>query len=132
MEYLLEHYQGMVNEIESINATTLTTIQATESLIQLSLDTQRNNLIIFDLRATLGTLCIASSSFLTSIYGMNLFNGMEETAGVVETVALISALVGSVLYFALLRKVKLIRRQSVGIGTWTDKFRQMSDKIVKK
>lgn len=45
VEWMLEHYLSMFNEISSIITTTLTTIKSVESLIQLTLDTQRNRLV---------------------------------------------------------------------------------------
>jgi magnesium transporter len=96
----------------------MTTIQATESLIQLSLDTQRNLLIVFDLRATLATLSVSLSTFFTSIYGMNLLSGFEEdklfmfnyTVGVMG-IGVISFLIG-------IWRVQRARKWDVGVAKW--------------
>ena len=125
-ELLLEHYQGLVEEISSIVTTTLTTIQATESLIQLSLDTQRNSLIVFDLRATLGTLSISLSTFCTSIYGMNLMSGMEEDLNFMWQVATVAGSMGASLYLFLLWRVSRMRVWNVGVKHLRETVRRFS------
>lgn len=100
-----------------MNVTTLTAIHATESLVQLSLDAQRNNLIIFDLQATLGSLSIAGVTLVTSIFGMNLLHGLEQSPGIFSLVTMSSIGIGSALFVAGLRKVRRIRSDSIGTGT---------------
>jgi len=124
---LLEHYQGMVEEIASMNKTTMTTINSTESLIQLSLDTQRNKLILFDLRATLCNISLAFSTFTTSIYGMNLLSGMEEVPGFMEKVAGTAATSGFIIFLLLSCRVKLMTNMKVGVVHWIKTVRKFSD-----
>ncbi|KAJ3397659.1 magnesium ion transporter [Lobulomyces angularis] len=127
VELLLEHYQGSLYELSSITELTMTTIQATESLIQLSLDTQRNNLIVLDLRATLATLSISLSTFMTSIFGMNLYSGLEENTTFMLQFTLMSISIGTTLFIINLWKVSKIRSWNVGVSSWIKSIKKISN-----
>lgn len=52
-------------------------MNGTEAVMHIVLDKQRNNLILFDLKANLITLAVASGTFVSSLFGMNLTTHLE-------------------------------------------------------
>jgi magnesium transporter len=130
IEYLLEHYLCLVEEISNVNKTTMMTIQSTESLIQLSLDTQRNKLIQFEIRATLANISITCATFITSIYGMNLLSHMEEISGYLERVAVSAACFGILVFSLLSLRLRFMftRVSRVGIEKWVKHLRRLNSK----
>ncbi|GFR49533.1 hypothetical protein Agub_g11558, partial [Astrephomene gubernaculifera] len=52
-------------------------IDATEDLINLELDQQRNNLISVDLMVTFGSFLLTAMSVIAGLFGMNVANGLE-------------------------------------------------------
>lgn len=129
---MLEHYLTLIAEISNVNKTTLLMIQSTESLIQLSLDTQRNSLILFELRGTLANISIACSTFITSIYGMNLVTGVEDTVGHVEHVVFWYNLtdlidratsIGILTFLALNLRLRMKNGVRVSLDKWTKQLR---------
>lgn len=69
---------------------------------------------MFDLRSTVGMLAIGTSTFITSIWGMNIYNGQwdEVAEGAVEMVAGSAVIMGFVLFGILFRKLALISRSN--------------------
>ncbi len=52
----------------------------TETIMHIVLDKQRNNIILFDLKANLMAVSIASGTFFSSLFGMNLVSYLEDSA----------------------------------------------------
>ena len=71
---------------------------------------------MFDLRATVGMLAIGTSTFITSIWGMNIYNGqwdeVADGAGKLEMVAGSAVIIGFVFFGILFRKLALISRSN--------------------
>jgi magnesium transporter len=128
VEYLLEHYLCLVEEISNVNKTTMMTIRSTESLIQLSLDTQRNSLIQFEIRATLANISITCATFITSVYGMNLLSHMEDVSGHMERVAASAACLGILVFSLLSLRLRFMFKANmrVGIEKWVKHLRKIS------
>lgn len=78
IEMLLETYYNHVDEIVQTVGNTMSNIKTTEEIINIILDSNRNQLMLLGLRFSIGLLSLAGSIFIASIYGMNLENFIEE------------------------------------------------------
>jgi magnesium transporter len=72
LEVLLESFEKQVaevaNEAEGIQAN----VAATQEIVELVLDTNRNALLALDLRVSIGTMGLAVGALMASLFGMNV------------------------------------------------------------
>ncbi|ODQ65559.1 Mg2+ transporter protein, partial [Nadsonia fulvescens var. elongata DSM 6958] len=78
MEMLLETYYKHCDEIVQTVGNLISNIRNTEDIVNIILDTNRNSLMLLDLRFQIGTLGLSSGTLIASLYGMNLKNFIEE------------------------------------------------------
>ncbi|KAI9216159.1 hypothetical protein BC828DRAFT_394130 [Blastocladiella britannica] len=112
LEVLLETYLSYIEELLDTTTTMLQTVTATERLLTLTLDFQRNALLIVELRFAMLGVAMTSGALLASLFGMNLYTGMEEDPlafGVVCT--LTGAIAGGVLGSGMWR-MRAVTRQA--------------------
>lgn len=76
-ELLLETYLRQTEEIATQCRQLLSAKKSTEDILAIALDYQRNSLLVMDVKIAVGTLGVASGSFVASCFGMNLINGLE-------------------------------------------------------
>lgn len=79
IEMLLESYYKHCDEIVQSAGSLLSNIRSTEEIINIILDSNRNNLMLLDLKFQIGTLAMGGGAFIAGLYGMNLQNFIEET-----------------------------------------------------
>lgn len=77
IEVLLETYLRKVEEIENEVKNINDNIVATEHIIQIQLDSTRNQIMQVDLLLTIVTCGLASGSLIAGVFGMNLLSRME-------------------------------------------------------
>ncbi|ODV61430.1 Mfm1p [Ascoidea rubescens DSM 1968] len=80
VEMLLETYFKHCDEIVQIVETLMSNVKTTEEIINIILDTNRNQLMLLGLRFAIGLLSLASIIYVASLYGMNLENFIEESS----------------------------------------------------
>lgn len=78
VEMLLETYYNQIDEIVQRTGSTMSNIKTTEEIINIILDSNRNQLMLLGLRFSIGLLSLGGALFMTSLYGMNLENFIEE------------------------------------------------------
>ncbi|KAJ3351099.1 magnesium ion transporter [Allomyces javanicus] len=78
LELLLETYLSNMEEVLDSTATLLQTVTSTERFITLSLDSQRNALLILEIKFAMFGVACTSGALLASLFGMNLNSGLEE------------------------------------------------------
>ncbi|CAF0936642.1 unnamed protein product [Rotaria sordida] len=90
-------------------------VQTVESTTGFMLDAVRNHLLAFEIRINIITMGFGIGAFITAIYGMNLYSGMEEhprallyVAAISSCFAITSIVVGTYRLFKY-RRVKLHR-----------------------
>lgn len=93
------------NQVNSVK----TDITATEAITHIVLDKQRNNLILFDLKANLASVSIASGTFVTSIFGMNLMSQLEQIPGLFYIACGSTAIITALVYRATMKLLAMIR-----------------------
>ncbi len=99
----------VIPEIHNEVKAAATEVSATEAIIHIVLDKQRNNLILFDLKANLATLAITSGTFLTSIFGMNLMSSLETIPGAFYLACGTAGAVTFAIYRSLMKLLATIR-----------------------
>ena len=88
-------------------------IKTTEDLINVVLDSNRNQLMLLGLKFSTGLLSMGVALYVSALYGMNLENFIEEIDGgfevvtVVSTIALIALLLFSVKQLKKVEKVTM-------------------------
>ncbi|KAG2181458.1 hypothetical protein INT44_008271 [Umbelopsis vinacea] len=110
IELLLEAYLKQTEEVENKAATLISHMKSTEEIVQIMLDTNRNALLLFELKLTVATMSVGTGALIASMLGMNLRNYMENDPfafGIVSAATLCT--VGLTLAGAL-RKVKVLSK----------------------
>lgn len=78
VEMLLENYYKHCDEVVQTVGNLVNNIRSTEEIVNIILDSNRNSLMLLDLRFQIGTLGLGAGTFIASLYGMNLENFIEE------------------------------------------------------
>ncbi|KAJ2312552.1 magnesium ion transporter, partial [Coemansia sp. Cherry 401B] len=108
VELLLETYlkqvEEIVNHVESVSSH----VRTTEDVVNIILDSQRNSLLLLEIRLTILTVALSSGTFLSGLFGMNLVNSLEahpHAFAVVSTIAFFSIMALTVAGLRSMRKV---------------------------
>ncbi|ODQ79942.1 hypothetical protein BABINDRAFT_161606 [Babjeviella inositovora NRRL Y-12698] len=115
VEMLLESYYKHVDEIVRATETSVADVKTTEEIINIILDSNRNQLMLLSLRFSIGLLSLGIGVYISALYGMNLENFIEETdygMGVVVVGSFVC--VGGLFGFSLFRLNKLQRVTMMG------------------
>ncbi|CAI5760577.1 unnamed protein product [Candida verbasci] len=86
IEMLLESYYKTCDEIVQTSEDLRSQIKTTEEIINIVLDSNRNELMLLGLKFSTGLLSMGIALFVAALYGMNLENLIEETDGGFEIV----------------------------------------------
>ncbi|KAH0847028.1 Mitochondrial inner membrane magnesium transporter mrs2 [Fonsecaea pedrosoi] len=79
VEMLLESYHKICDEIVEISGNLISNIRNTEEVVRAILDANRNQLMLLELKFSIGTLGLAGGTLIAGLYGMNLKNFIEES-----------------------------------------------------
>ncbi|EMG45305.1 Inner membrane magnesium transporter MRS2, mitochondrial [Candida maltosa Xu316] len=79
IESILESYYRQCDEFVQQAGSLLNDIKATEEIVNIILDANRNSLMLFELKVTVYTLGFTVATLLPAFYGMNLKNYIEES-----------------------------------------------------
>ncbi|KAF5102244.1 hypothetical protein D0Z00_000427 [Geotrichum galactomycetum] len=97
-EIMIESYYKHCDEIVQTVENLVSNIRSTEEIVNIILDANRNSLMLLSLRFQVGTLSLATGSFIAAAYGMNLVNFIEESVygfvGITSFAVALSTLVG--------------------------------------
>lgn len=115
IEMLLEAYYKQCDEFVQQSESLLSDIKATEEIVNIILDANRNSLMLFELKVTIYTLGFTIATLLPAFYGMNLKNFIEESnlgfAGIMLASVVIALLITSA-NFKTLRSVQKLTLMS--------------------
>lgn len=78
VELILESYSLHCDAIVQTIESRVNDVRTTEEIINIILDSNRNDLMLLNLRLSITLMCLASLLFLAASYGMNLENFIEE------------------------------------------------------
>ncbi|ETN40205.1 uncharacterized protein HMPREF1541_04481 [Cyphellophora europaea CBS 101466] len=118
VEMLLESYHKICDEIVEISGNLISNIRNTEEVVKAILDANRNQLMLLEIKFSVGTLGLAGGTLIAGLYGMNLNNFIEETDwgfGAVSVVCFGLSAIISIYGMRKLRKVQKVRMWGEGI-----------------
>jgi magnesium transporter len=117
VEMLLESYHKICDEIVEISGNLISNIRNTEEVVKAILDANRNQLMLLEIKFSIGTLGLAGGTLIAGLYGMNLNNFIEETDwgfGAVSAVCFGLSAVVAMYGMRKLRKVQKVRMWGEG------------------
>jgi magnesium transporter len=92
-------------------------VQSTEDIINISLDAQRNALLLLELRLTMGTFAVGSGGLLCAMFGMNLQSGLETSPLLFWVAGLTSVTIVGGVFSLCLRKMRKVAF-AAGVGKY--------------
>ncbi|EGW30419.1 uncharacterized protein SPAPADRAFT_73156 [Spathaspora passalidarum NRRL Y-27907] len=92
IEMLLESYYKTADEIVQTMENLKSQIKTTEEIINIVLDSNRNELMLLGLKFSTGLLSMGIALYISALYGMNLENFIEESNGGFEVVVVVSVI----------------------------------------
>jgi magnesium transporter len=126
VEMLLESYHKICDEIVEISGNLINNIRNTEEVVKAILDANRNQLMLLEIKFSVGTLGLAGGTLIAGLYGMNLNNFIEETHwGFGSVTAICFVLSGVICMYGMrkLRKVQKVRMWGEGVDSMSQRAR---------
>ncbi len=126
VEMLLESYHKICDEIVEISGNLINNIRNTEEVVKAILDANRNQLMLLEIKFSVGTLGLAGGTLIAGLYGMNLNNFIEETDWGFGSVSVVCfGLSAAICVYGMrkLRKVQKVRMWGEGIDTMAARAR---------
>lgn len=105
IEMILESYYKHCDEVVQQAGSLISDIKATEEIVNIILDANRNSLMLFELKVTIYTLGFTVATLVPAFYGMNLKNYIEESNVGFGAVIFFSILQGILITFWNFRKL---------------------------
>ena len=110
VELILESYSLHCDAIVQTIESRVNDVRTTEEIINIILDSNRNDLMLLNLRLSITLMCLASLLFLAASYGMNLENFIEEKDAWFWIVTGGSAVVSIVLFRMASKKLTQLQK----------------------
>jgi magnesium transporter len=114
VEMLLESYYKHFDEIVQTVNNSISNVRTTEEIINIILDSNRNQLMLLGLRFSIGLLSIGAGMFLASAYGMNLENFIEDEDYGLPLVIFVSVIPIAILFIYSMKHLKRLQRVTMG------------------
>lgn len=109
IEMILESYYKHCDEVVQQASSLISDIKATEEIVNIILDANRNSLMLFELKVTIYTLGFTVATLIPALYGMNLKNYIEESYygfGAVVVVSILQGILVTIWNFKKLHRVQ--------------------------
>lgn len=117
VEMLLESYYKTTDEIVQTVENLRLQIKTSEEIINIVLDSNRNELMLLGLRFSIGLLSMGGALYISALYGMNLENFIEESDGGFEAVVVLGLLLLLALFLLSVRQLQRLRKITMaGVG----------------
>ncbi|UCS23660.1 uncharacterized protein HLK63_M07227 [Nakaseomyces glabratus] len=113
IEMLLETYHNHLDEIVQITENIISNVKTTEEIINIILDSNRNQLMLLGIRFSIGMLSLGGPIFIGSLYGMNLENFIEETDYGFIAASAIGMISLGALYFYSIKHLHKLQKMSL-------------------
>lgn len=110
VELLLESYYTTCDEMVQTVENLRSHIRTTEEIINIILDSNRNELMLLGIRLSSGLLALGIAMWVACVYGMNLENFIEETDGGFELVVAVGCVLLLVLLMVSTRQLRRLQR----------------------
>lgn len=109
IEMILESYYKHCDEVVQQASSLISDIKATEEIVNIILDANRNSLMLFELKVTIYTLGFTVATLVPALYGMNLKNYIEESNygfGAVIVLSILQGILITIWNFKKLHRVQ--------------------------
>ena len=116
LEMILESYYRQCDECVQQAGSLLNDIRATEEIVNIILDANRNSLMLFELKVTVYTLGITVATLIPAFYGMNLKNYIEDSNLGFAAVVVFSLIQGGIITWFNFKKLHKVQRLTM-MGT---------------
>ncbi|CCK67897.1 Mfm1p KNAG_0A02080 [Huiozyma naganishii CBS 8797] len=113
VEMLLETYHNYIDEIVQMSENAISNVKTTEEVINIILDSNRNQLMLLGVRFSIGMLSLGGAIFVGSVYGMNLENLIEETNYGFTSAVVVGCISTVWLYVASIRKLHRLQKMTL-------------------
>ncbi|KAI8869846.1 Mg2+ transporter protein, partial [Ramicandelaber brevisporus] len=110
VELLLETYLKQVEEIANSTSTLIQNMRSTEDIVNIILDSQRNSLLLLELRVAITTMGMSCGALIASMFGMNLESGLEHHPQAFYIVAGTMMAMVSTAALLVMRKMRMIKK----------------------
>ncbi|KAJ2012360.1 magnesium ion transporter, partial [Coemansia sp. S610] len=107
LETYLKQVEEIVNHVENVSSH----VRTTEDVVNIILDSQRNSLLLLEIRLTILTVGLSTGTFLSGLFGMNLVNSLENHPDAFFVVSAIAFTAIFALTFAGLRAMRNVLRK---------------------
>jgi magnesium transporter len=121
IEMLLESYHKICDEIVEISGNLISNIRNTEEVVKAILDANRNQLMLLELKFSIGTLGLAGGTLIAGLYGMNLENHIEESHVAFGAVTAICFGLSAIIAVYGMRKLRKVQK----VRMWGEGFRDV-------
>lgn len=115
VEFLLENYSLQCDAIVQTAESRLNDVKTTEEIIAIVLDSNRNDLMLLNLKFSITLLSLACLLFFAATYGMNLENFIEEKNGWFYAVCTGFTMLSVLMFYFSNRK--LVRLQKIQLSS---------------
>lgn len=113
LEMLLENYHTQLDEIVQMCEKNVNSIKTTEEIINIILDSNRNQLMLLGLRFSTVLLSLGAGIFVSSLYGMNLENFIEHDEDGFGLVVFIGSMTIFLVLASILKKVVQVEKMNL-------------------
>lgn len=110
VELLLESYYKHLDEIVQTVDSLLRNMKTTEEIINIVLDSNRNQIMILGLRFSIGLMSFGGLLYVAALYGMNLENFIEEDDHWFYMVSVASLILSLAIFKYSLKKLNKLQR----------------------
>jgi len=106
LEFFSKQVEEIVNEAENIEAN----VQSTQEIVELILDSNRNELLALDLKVSIGTMGLGSGALVAGLFGMNLQSHMEDMPYAFAAMSIASSAIAALVAWTGLWRLAKIRK----------------------
>ena len=121
VEMLLESYHKICDEIVEISGNLISNIRNTEEVVKAILDANRNQLMLLELKFSVGTLGLAGGTLIAGLYGMNLENHIEDNNIAFGAVSAVCFGLSAIIALYGMRKLRKVQK----VKMWGENFRDI-------
>ena len=107
VELLLESYVSRIEEVMQLTTELQKQVATTEGIVNITLDSERNDLIVLELKLTILSAASSTGALFSTLFGMNLLTGFEESTRAFYNVAFFS--IGTALCIGLYNTFRMTR-----------------------
>lgn len=129
LEMLLESYYNHCDEFVQRSGSLINDIKATEEIVNIILDANRNSLMLFELKVTVYTLGFTVATLVPAFYGMNLKNYIEDSELGFASVVLFSIIQGVIVTSYMFKRLQSVQRLTMMGGASMAPMKQKSNKL---